>query len=198
MDPTGNVLETLWDLANIGIGVYSLVDDVSKGNYGEAALDAGGVAVDVVATAVPFLPGGASTAIKAARIANKLDNAADGIKAARNADKAKDAAKAAETGQAATKPCKRPSNATTPEQRASVQGKPCVDCGEVAPRMNADHKKPLVKEHYETGTIDKSRMRETEAVQPQCPTCSNKQGADLSRYSREQRKRMQREGAQNE
>lgn len=80
---------------------------------------------------------------------------------------------------------KRPSGATTPAQRASVQGKPCVDCGVVAPKMNADHKDPLVKQHYEGGGIDKTEMRSVDAVQPQCPTCSNKQGADLSRYSRE-------------
>lgn len=84
-------------------------------------------------------------------------------------------------------PYKRPSGATTPEQRASVQDKPCVDCGQTAPRMNADHKDPLVIQHYEGGGIDKTKMRQVDAVQPQCPTCSNRQGANLSRYSRQQR-----------
>ncbi|MCW5964065.1 MAG: RHS repeat-associated core domain-containing protein [Bryobacterales bacterium] len=97
VDPSGNVAETLWDIANIGLGLYSFVDNASQGNYVEAAWDAGGVAVDVVATAVPFVPGGAGAALKAARIANKVDNATDGVKAARNAEKAKDAAKASET-----------------------------------------------------------------------------------------------------
>ena len=69
-----------------------------------------------------------------------------------------------------------------------MQGKPCVDCGVVTGRQVADHKTPLVKEHYETGSIDKKRMRDPNAVQPQCPRCSAKQGAELSRYSREQRK----------
>jgi hypothetical protein len=78
----------------------------------------------------------------------------------------------------------RPSGATTPAQRASVQGKPCVDCDATAPKMHADHKTPLVKQHYEGGGIDKTQMRSPDAVQPQCPTCSNRQGADLSRYSR--------------
>ncbi|MGN6396471.1 MAG: immunity protein Imm33 domain-containing protein [Mucilaginibacter sp.] len=45
--------------------------------------------------------------------------------------------------------------------------------------MVADHKKELVKEHYETGSIDKKRMRSKDAVQPQCPTCSAKQGAEM-------------------
>jgi hypothetical protein len=84
----------------------------------------------------------------------------------------------------------RPSGATTPDQRASVQGKPCVDCGDSAPKMHADHKDPLVKQHYERGGIDKTQMRSPEAVQPQCPTCSNRQGADLSRYSREKAKAL--------
>ncbi len=85
-------------------------------------------------------------------------------------------------------PYKRPSGATTPEQRAAVQGRPCVDCGQTTTQQVADHKTPLVKEYYETGKVDKTRMREVDAVQPQCPTCSAKQGADLSRYSRAKKK----------
>jgi len=98
VDPSGNAIETLWDIASIGIGLYSFVDNVSKGNYGDAALDAGGVVLDVGAAVVPLVPGGAGAAIKAARLANKVDDAADGVKAVRNADKAKDAATAAESG----------------------------------------------------------------------------------------------------
>jgi hypothetical protein len=85
---------------------------------------------------------------------------------------------------------KRPSGSVTVQQRASVQGKPCVDCGSTPTKMVADHKKPLVKEYYETGTIDKKKMRSVDAVQPQCPTCSAKQGADMSRYSKEQKKAL--------
>ena len=88
----------------------------------------------------------------------------------------------------ATAPYKRPSNATIKDQRVSVQGKTCVDCGTSAPKMYADHKVPLVKEHYQTGKIDTVKMKQIDAVQPQCPSCSNKQGAELSRYSREQKK----------
>jgi RHS repeat-associated protein len=80
---------------------------------------------------------------------------------------------------------KRPSGATTAEQRASVQGKPCVDCGATTAKQYADHKTPLVVEHYTTGGIDKQRMRSIEAVQPQCPTCSSRQGGILSQYSKE-------------
>ena len=82
---------------------------------------------------------------------------------------------------------KRPTNSTTKAQRQSVQGKPCTVCGNVTPKQFADHIKPLVKEHYETGTVDLTRMRSVESVQPNCPSCSGRQGADLRRYSIEQR-----------
>jgi hypothetical protein len=72
----------------------------------------------------------------------------------------------------ATIPYARPSGATTPAQRASVQGKPCAVCGESNPKMFAGHKEALVKEYYRTGTIDKGRMRSLGAVRPECPTCS--------------------------
>jgi RHS repeat-associated protein len=82
---------------------------------------------------------------------------------------------------------RRPTGATTAAQRAAVQGKACVDCGAMDDRMVADHVRPLVKEYYETGGIDKETMRDVRSVQPQCSTCSARQGAELSRYSREQR-----------
>lgn len=123
---------------------------------------------------------GATDIVKGVRAVERIDDAGDALKAA---DRATDANRVAT-------PYKRPSGATTPEQRAAVQGQPCVDCGDLTPKQYADHKKPLVKEHYETGTIEKKRMRETDAVQPQCPTCSNRQGAELSRYSREQKKKL--------
>lgn len=86
---------------------------------------------------------------------------------------------------------KRPNDATNAAQRAIVQGEPCVTCGATAPKMVADHKIPLVQEHYQTGTIDLNRMRSVNAVQPQCPTCSAKQGGAMSKYSKEMKKIIQ-------
>ena len=77
----------------------------------------------------------------------------------------------------------RPGGATNAAQRAAVQGKPCVECGNIAERQVADHIDPLVKEYYRTGSIDPNRMKSLDAVQPQCPTCSARQGAVLSRFS---------------
>nr|WP_269746280.1 polymorphic toxin type 10 domain-containing protein [Leptospira kirschneri] len=89
-----------------------------------------------------------------------------------------------------TTPYKRPEGATTVAQRKSVQGKACVDCGELTSKQIADHKNPLVKEYYETGTIDKAKMKSIDAVQPQCPTCSVKQGVEMRKYSMEKRKEL--------
>jgi hypothetical protein len=78
----------------------------------------------------------------------------------------------------------RPNNATTAAQRKSVQGETCVDCGGTSEPMVANHIKPLVQEWYETGTIDLEKMRSPESVNGQCQTCSSKQGAEMSAYSK--------------
>jgi hypothetical protein len=69
-DPDGHAIETGWDVANIAIGVVSFGTNVAAGNWGAAAVDAAGVVVDAVATAVPGMPGGAGSVIKAARAAD--------------------------------------------------------------------------------------------------------------------------------
>jgi RHS repeat-associated protein len=73
---------------------------------------------------------------------------------------------------------------TTAAQRASVQGKPCVDCGTIAPRQVADHIDPEVVQHYREGKVDVEAQRSPDAVQPHCPTCSAKQGGWLSQFGR--------------
>jgi hypothetical protein len=70
-------------VANIVIGVGSLSYNLYEGNYTDAAIDAGGLVVDVVATAIPVVPGGAEAAIKAYRAGDK---AADLLKFATKAD----------------------------------------------------------------------------------------------------------------
>jgi Pretoxin HINT domain len=88
-------------------------------------------------------------------------------------------------------PYKRPGGATTKAQREFVQGRACVKCGESAERMVAGHKRALVQEYYETGTIDKQQMRSLDAIQPECPTCSAQEGAEMSRYSRAQKAQLE-------
>ena len=87
-----------------------------------------------------------------------------------------------------TQPYARPSNATTPAQRAAVQGKPCTECGATSATQRANHTPPLVKEYYSTGTINTTRMRSTKAVTPHCPTCSNAEGGRMSAFSKAMKK----------
>ncbi|WP_437622691.1 RHS repeat-associated core domain-containing protein [Sorangium sp. So ce1151] len=97
-DRNGQFVESVWDGISLGLGIASLVDNVEKRQWGSAAIDAGGVALDTVAMAFPFVPGGAGAAIKGARAADKLNDmrkAVDqGADAAKAVDQAADAAKA--------------------------------------------------------------------------------------------------------
>ncbi|MDX5364479.1 MAG: hypothetical protein LPJ91_10030 [Pseudazoarcus pumilus] len=79
-DPDGRVIETVWDAGNVVMGVVSAYDNFSSGNTGDGWVDVAGVVVDVAATVVPFVPGGAGTAIKAGRAADRI---ADTSRAAR-------------------------------------------------------------------------------------------------------------------
>ncbi len=107
VDPDGNIIETLWDAANVTMGVVSCAKNIAIGNYVGAAVDAGGVVADLAATVLPGVPGGAGTAIRAARAADKgydiykgiktADKVADASKMLKSADKAADAAKSTKT-----------------------------------------------------------------------------------------------------
>ncbi|MEM6453526.1 MAG: RHS repeat-associated core domain-containing protein, partial [Acidobacteriota bacterium] len=72
IDPDGRAAETPWDVANVAIGVGSLMANIAAGNVPGAVLDAGGIALDLAATAAPGVPGGASASIKAARLAENV------------------------------------------------------------------------------------------------------------------------------
>ncbi len=85
VDPDGRVLETLWDLASLYTGAISLANNLIDGNYQDAAIDAGGIILDAVATASPGIPGGAGAAIKAGRSVDKGVDAATAAKRAEGA-----------------------------------------------------------------------------------------------------------------
>ncbi len=85
----------------------------------------------------------------------------------------------------------RPSNAgPTPAQRASVQGKPCVDCGNVSPTQIADHIDPLVVQYYREGRVNIQQQRQLNAVQPHCTVCSPIQGGQLGAFGKKMIKEL--------
>jgi RHS repeat-associated protein len=69
VDPDGRAIETLWDAFNLALDVTSLGANIAAGNWGGAALDVGGLLLDAGATALPLVPGGAGSSIRAWRIA---------------------------------------------------------------------------------------------------------------------------------
>ncbi|WP_455711368.1 polymorphic toxin-type HINT domain-containing protein [Streptomyces gardneri] len=81
-------------------------------------------------------------------------------------------------------PYERPPGTPTAEQRASVQGKPCVTCNAMDDVMVADHKVPLVVEWFNRFKINMTRARSVDAVQPQCRACSGAQGGRFSHLAR--------------
>ena len=78
LDPDGQFPETVWDIANLMLDIQSLVENIRQGKVGASIVDGVGLVVDAAATAFPFVPGGAGTAIKGVRAADK---AVDAIKA---------------------------------------------------------------------------------------------------------------------
>ncbi|WP_259674751.1 filamentous hemagglutinin N-terminal domain-containing protein [Pseudomonas fluorescens] len=88
-----------------------------------------------------------------------------------------------------TVPYSRPSGAgPNAAQRATVQGKPCVDCGVVTSNQVADHIDPLVVQYYRDGAVNVSGQSSVNAVQPHCPSCSASQGGQLGAFGKAMRK----------
>ena len=75
LDPSGEIIETALDVVSLAVGIKSFIDNVNDGNIGGAIVDAAGIVADGAATLVPFVPGGASLGIKAARNAEKVVDA---------------------------------------------------------------------------------------------------------------------------
>jgi RHS repeat-associated protein len=74
VDPSGNVAETVWDVIAIGLDIGAIGVDIyniaTTGNgWGDLAWDVGGLVIDIGATLLPFVPGGAGVAMRATRAA---------------------------------------------------------------------------------------------------------------------------------
>ena len=84
-DEDGKIpVETIWDAANVAMGVGSLINNIRSGNIGAAAVDGLGVVVDAAATIIPYVPGGVSSGIKAYRAGKVVVNATKTAKAVKS------------------------------------------------------------------------------------------------------------------
>lgn len=71
-DVLGNAVETGWDLFNVVVGVVEFGVCVASGNVVGAAIALGTTTVDIAATMVPGVPGGASSLAKSTRVARSV------------------------------------------------------------------------------------------------------------------------------
>jgi RHS repeat-associated protein len=101
IDPDGRAVETGWDIFNVGLDITSLSHNVINGNVGAAVVDGLCLVADVAATAMPFVPGGAGAAVKAARTAEKAVNATKSVGKSAEAAKMAQLRQKAEIGQEA-------------------------------------------------------------------------------------------------
>ena len=90
-DPSGDVVETAFDVASVAIGVQSFIENATQGNVLDAAIDAVGIALDTAAALTPFVPGGVGLGIKAVRGADKVveglkvaDKAVEGLRSGKS------------------------------------------------------------------------------------------------------------------
>lgn len=71
-DPDGRYADLAIEVVSISLGAASLGNNLYEGNYGSAAIDAGGIVADVLLGIVPIIPGGVGIGIKASRQADEL------------------------------------------------------------------------------------------------------------------------------
>ena len=80
VDVDGEFPDFIWDLASIGMGVRSLVDNIQEGNTRAAIGDGVGIVADVIAAAIPVLPGGVGAVRSGAKAAAMADDVVDAAK----------------------------------------------------------------------------------------------------------------------
>ena len=93
VDPDGRVIGFISDVVSVGIGVRSLIQNIQSGDLRAAVFDGAGIVVDVIAVAVPVIPGGVGYIRAGAKVSNAVDDAADAAKAAKTVGVSKTASK---------------------------------------------------------------------------------------------------------
>ena len=107
VDPDGKAIDIIWDLFNVGMGLSSAYDNFSNGNTFDGIIDLIGSSVDLLAAALPVVPGGGHTTIKAIR---------EGKKAVTNVGKTTVHAKAPKNKNNVTKKVKKESKKQAPKK----------------------------------------------------------------------------------
>ena len=84
VDPTGNIIETPWDIANVALDVADIGFDVATGDWLSLLIDVPSLLLDGAATAVPVVPGGVGvlkTPLRVAKVVKLADRARDTLRA---------------------------------------------------------------------------------------------------------------------
>ena len=92
VDPSGHFIETVFDIAMIGVDLIDIAQNGLNVANGAALV------LDVAAVIIPGIPAVGGLAIKAAKAANAVDNAMDAAKLVNKADNLADTAKALKNG----------------------------------------------------------------------------------------------------
>ncbi len=171
-DPDGNAVEVGWDVFNIGVGVASFVYNVSQENWGDAAIDAGGVIVDGLAAAIPFVPGGAGVAIKAGRVGDKI------VDAAKAADKVADTAKAVDKATDAAKAADKAGDAAKTADKAGDAAKTGDKAGDAAKQRKGNGKN---EKHGDGGRAKTKSEKQIEELEKQMKEASKKERTQIKR-----------------
>lgn len=118
-DRSGNFIEIISDLASVAAGVASIASWDENTSTLDKVLDVGGLVIDTAAAVVPVVPGGVGLGLRAARTADRLNDAR------KAADRAQDAARA--SSRASRRASRRGSQRARqgdarPSRRTSEQG----------------------------------------------------------------------------
>lgn len=92
VDPDGRYAEAVVEVISIGMGVYSLRNNLRDGNYGMAAVDAVTIVIDSAGLLIPGAPGVTSMAVQSGRTgANAVEAVADSATRTRKVEAITDA-----------------------------------------------------------------------------------------------------------
>lgn len=72
IDPDGRYADLAIEALSIGVGIASLTNNVSNGDYGSATIDGLGIVADGALAFVPFVPGGIGLGIKGVRQSDEI------------------------------------------------------------------------------------------------------------------------------